>query len=44
MQNIQVIKISLHQAERFFYSVENTVGIGCNEKNRDINRVSVLLL
>lgn len=33
MQNIQVIKISLHQAERFFYSVENTVGIGCNEKN-----------
>ena len=32
MQNIQVIKISLHQAERFFYSVENTVGIGCNEK------------
>ena len=44
MQNIQVIKISLHQAERFFLFCRNTVGIGCNEKNSDINRVSVLLL
>ena len=32
MQNIQVIKISLHQSERFFYSVEIQWGLVAMKK------------